>query len=68
MKEVYCIFHRTWTSDLGAPYDLTPDDEKGAGAKDLILRLDGTIKLTDVAGYFQKKDDVKDNRWQTQLN
>ncbi|MDF2440892.1 MAG: hypothetical protein JWN98_1876 [Abditibacteriota bacterium] len=48
----HCVYHRIPTaSNIAQPYDLytTPADD--AGAKDIILRLDGSVKLTDVAEF-----------------
>lgn len=48
----HCVYHRIPTAfDLAQPYDLYTTPAKDAGAKDIILRLDGSAKPVDVAEF-----------------
>lgn len=47
----HCIYHRLPTSNLSKPDDLYTDTVNAQGAKDIILRLDGTAKTYDVASF-----------------
>lgn len=55
----HCIFHRTATSGLRNPYALSTQAARGSdgGAKDLILRLDGSAKIHDVSGFIGTRDE-----------
>jgi prepilin-type N-terminal cleavage/methylation domain-containing protein len=44
----HCVYHRLPTSNTDAAYDIYNADGSGNGAKDIILRLDGTAKVLDV--------------------
>ena len=51
----HCVYHRPNTAnDLALSTDLyqtpTPIAGDGTGARDIVLRLDGTAKLTDISG------------------
>ena len=47
----HCVFHRLPMSSLAGNYDLyDTTNTDGQGAKDIILRLDGTAKVLDVSG------------------
>lgn len=43
----HCVFHRTQTSKMSAPNDATIL----AGARDIVLRLDGAAKSVDISNY-----------------
>lgn len=50
----HCVYHRPNTAnDLALPTDLyltpTPIAGDGKGARDIVLRVDGTVKVTDVS-------------------
>lgn len=48
----HCVYHRIPTAfDLAQPYDLYTTPANDAGAKDIILRLDGSAKPVDVAEF-----------------
>lgn len=63
----HCIYHRNSTSRLKNPTDLynPADPSAGLGASDIILRLDGTVKLRDVSG-FKGNGTSTGNQWQVQ--
>jgi prepilin-type N-terminal cleavage/methylation domain-containing protein len=44
-----CVFHRLPTTNVVGNYDIYNADGSGQGAKDIILRLDGTAKVIDVS-------------------
>ena len=44
----HCVYHRLPTSNTAAAYDVYNADGSGNGAKDIILRLDGTAKVLDI--------------------
>jgi type II secretory pathway pseudopilin PulG len=46
----HCVFHRLPSSNIAGAYDLYADTTNSQGAKDIILRLDGTAKVLDVSG------------------
>jgi len=46
----HCVFHRLPTSNVVGNYDIYNSDGSGQGAKDIILRLDGTAEVLDVSG------------------
>jgi type II secretory pathway pseudopilin PulG len=57
----HCVYHRlpTATGKLSDPYQVYIDTTNGAGARDIILRLDGSAKALDISqfatnGYWQK--------------
>ncbi len=64
----HCIYHRTATSNLSSPYLLRKGDASGLGAKDVVLRVDGSVKVTDVSEFEGPSGKPTDNRWQVQVN
>lgn len=44
----HCVYHRVPTSDVSDAFDIYNTNNSGKGAKDIILRLDGTTKVLDV--------------------
>lgn len=61
----HCIYHRPATSQLGNPYALATEADRGqgAGASDMILRLDGSAKRRDVSRFKGTREDGTDNLW-----
>lgn len=60
----HCVYHRIPTANsLGNPDDLYKNADDDKNAKDLILRLDGTVDNVDVSSY---KDNVR-KPWVTQM-
>jgi prepilin-type N-terminal cleavage/methylation domain-containing protein len=47
----HCMFHRMTTSNVDNPTLIYENPEAGAGAKDIILRLDGSAKVVDVSSF-----------------
>lgn len=49
----HCLFHRMPTSDVDDPEAIYDQQEtsRASGAKDIILRLDGSAKAQDVSGF-----------------
>lgn len=47
----HCRFHRAPTSDLRDPNALYTDPQRGRGARDAVLRLDGSARVQDVSGF-----------------
>lgn len=64
----HCRFHRPQTSGLSSPDVLyTPQDNgTGTGARDIVLRLDGSIKATDVSTWAQTTGTPALSQWQLQ--
>ncbi len=72
----HCIFHRPNTAnDLALPTDLyqtppymtaTPIPGDGTGARDIVLRLDGTAKVLDVSAFKTPGTPTKPEKWQIQ--
>lgn len=61
----HCIYHRGWSGEsLSAPGQLYQPGI-GNGARDIVLRLDGTAKSIDVSG-FQTSGNI--NLWQQSTN
>ena len=61
----HCVFHRLPTANnINSPGELytTGPDVDGANARDIVLRLDGTIKPVDVSQW----NDPAKNVWQNQ--
>ncbi len=59
----HCFYHRLPTSNLANLYDIYGTDKaNNAGASDIVLRLDGTAKLTDITTWKEPK------RWVKQLD
>lgn len=57
----HCVYHRPQTAaDLAQPTDLYGTIGNGAGARDIVLRLDGTAKVTDVSAWASQ------NKWRDQ--
>lgn len=44
-----CVYHRLPTTNVVGNYDIYNADGSGQGAKDIVLRLDGTAKVIDVS-------------------
>lgn len=44
-----CVFHRLPTTNVVGNFDIYNADGSGKGAKDIILRLDGSAKVIDVS-------------------
>ena len=61
----HCIYHRGATSNLSAPEKLY-EGTQGAGARDVVLRLDGTTKTVDVSKFNTVESGAKGSLWQTQ--
>lgn len=63
----HCIYHRNSTSELENPTDLysAPHLSAGLGASDIILRLDGSVRLHDVSGFKGDGTSTR-SRWQLQ--
>jgi prepilin-type N-terminal cleavage/methylation domain-containing protein len=61
-----CIFHRVQTSNaLDRPTDVyTAAGEDAAGARDIVLRLDGSVKPLDIVTWNQLNAGV--SQWETQ--
>ncbi|HEY0073903.1 MAG TPA: prepilin-type N-terminal cleavage/methylation domain-containing protein [Abditibacteriaceae bacterium] len=51
----HCMFHRMTTSDVDNPTLIYQNPQNGAGAKDVILRLDGSAKVVDVSSFAVPK-------------
>lgn len=66
----HCIFHRVqMANDLTNPaalYDSGTNAEDAAGARDIVLRLDGSAKPLDVAGWNQTTGTPALSQWQRQ--
>lgn len=45
----HCIYHRLPTSNLSKPDDIYTDAANATGAKDIVLRVDGSAKTVDAA-------------------
>lgn len=64
----HCIFHRPQMSNAlenpAALYDSGTAAEDAAGARDIVLRLDGSAKPVDVTSWNQLVDGF--SKWQTQ--
>ena len=63
----HCVYHRVPTAnDLALPTDLyaTPAIGDGTGARDIVLRVDGTAKLVDVSQW--KTQAPNPSPWQVQ--
>lgn len=45
----HCVYHRLPTSNVVGNYDIYNADGSGQGAKDIVLRLDGSAKVIDVS-------------------
>lgn len=59
----HCIYHRGATSGLSEPERLYQSND-GAGARDVILRLDGSTKAVDVSRWSEVEAGAKGSRWQ----
>lgn len=66
----HCVFHRTQTAeDITTPdqlYSTTTPPVSPRGARDLILRLDGSAKPYDVTEFNTPAPGESQARWQTQ--
>lgn len=48
----HCVFHRTWTAaNADFPGEIYEDAARGLGARDIVLRKDGSAKLMDVSSW-----------------
>ena len=57
----HCVYHRPQTAaDLALPNDLYTATGNGAGARDIVLRLDGAAKVVDVSAWKAQ------TKWQNQ--
>jgi hypothetical protein len=64
----HCVFHRPQTAnDITSPEQLyaSGNVQRAVGARDIILRLDGTTKPYDVADFATAADD-EPTKWQSQ--
>ena len=65
----HCVYHRINTAnDLALPTDLyaSPPIGDGTGARDIVLRLDGTAKVVDVSKWKTTPPPTQPQEWQIQ--
>ena len=62
----HCIFHRRATSNLKSPADIYVLEQSGnaQGARDIVLRLDGSAAVVNVAEW--NKPDAPNSQWEKQ--
>jgi prepilin-type N-terminal cleavage/methylation domain-containing protein len=59
----HCVYHRLPTAKgkLSDPFEVYSNPTNGAGARDIVLRLDGSTKLLDISAFASNSNWEKQN-------